>query len=137
MASEYGFVYVLYSPSMPGVYKVGMTTRSPNQRAQELSRATGVPEDYEVVFYAEFARPSEHESRVHCSLGQYRVNQVREFFRCPLNLIMRAIEGDGEFLSSYDSDLAIEARNPGSIFPHSPLSFESCLHSEGPGRWIQ
>ncbi|MGP8777143.1 GIY-YIG nuclease family protein [Pseudomonas aeruginosa] len=51
--SGYGFVYVLTSPAMPGLYKVGATTRSPRQRAEELSRGTGVPHEFEVAFYAE------------------------------------------------------------------------------------
>lgn len=137
MASEYGFVYVLHSPSMPGVYKVGMTERSPNLRARELSKFTGVPEDYEVVFYAEFERAREAEMAAHLSLSKYRVNDGREFFRCPLGLIIQTIEGDGEFLSSYVSDLALEAKNPGSIFPCAPLSFEACLHADGAGRFVQ
>ncbi|MDC0850100.1 GIY-YIG nuclease family protein [Pseudomonas aeruginosa] len=54
--SGYGFVYVLTSPAMPGLYKVGATTRSPRQRAEELSRGTGVP--HECGFHGHLATHS-------------------------------------------------------------------------------
>lgn len=79
--SAYGFVYVLSNPAMPGIYKVGMTTRSPSQRAAELSNSTGVPAEFSIVYYAEVADPAAVESAVHDRLAGYRVNPCREFFR--------------------------------------------------------
>lgn len=38
-----GWVYILSNEYMPGIYKIGMTTNSPEARAKELSSATGVP----------------------------------------------------------------------------------------------
>ena len=35
-----GYVYVLSNESMPGIYKVGMTGRSVEERAKELSKMT-------------------------------------------------------------------------------------------------
>ncbi|WP_220385717.1 GIY-YIG nuclease family protein, partial [Klebsiella pneumoniae] len=43
-----GWVYVLSNPCMPGIYKVGMTTTSPEVRARELSSATGVPAPFKI-----------------------------------------------------------------------------------------
>lgn len=43
-----GWVYVLSNPCMPGIYKIGMTTTSPEVRARELSSATGVPAPFKV-----------------------------------------------------------------------------------------
>ena len=40
-----GFIYILSNVSMPGVYKVGLTTNSVRQRAQELA-STGVPTEF-------------------------------------------------------------------------------------------
>lgn len=129
--SSYGFVYVLHSCAMPGVYKVGATERSPHQRAEELSRGTGVPAAYEVAYYGEVEKPFVWEAHVHRELAKYRINADREFFRAPLLTIITAIQGDGELLSSWHSDMAYEAKNPGMVFPHRPLWFEQNLHDVG------
>lgn len=129
--SNFGFVYVLSSSAMPGVYKVGATDRSPHQRAAELSRGTGVPIEYEVAFYGETQNAFAWEKAVHVVLAKYRVSESREFFRAPLIKIILAVEGDGELWSSWDSDMAREARNPGSVWLQNPLWFEQCLHDSG------
>jgi hypothetical protein len=129
--SKYGFVYILQSSAMPGVYKVGMTERSPHQRAIELSQGTGIPVAYEVAFYGETHRAAIWERHVHRELAQYRVSDSREFFKVPLAAIIKSIEGDGELLSSWDSDMAREARNPGHVDKFNPLWFEQNLHEAG------
>lgn len=40
--NDTGLVYVLINPSMEGLIKVGKTTRNPKERADELSKVTGV-----------------------------------------------------------------------------------------------
>lgn len=87
--SKYGFVYVLYNPSFPDVFKVGCTERSPQQRAEELSKGTGVPTEFIVLAYIECARFEWVERDIHVRLADYRVNRGREFFRAPLELIAR------------------------------------------------
>ena len=49
MAGEFGYVYILTNPSMPGLVKVGKTTTTPNQRMSEL-HSTGVPTPFELEF---------------------------------------------------------------------------------------
>lgn len=44
-----GWVYVLENESMPGVYKIGMTTSTPEKRAKDISSSTGVPTPFIVV----------------------------------------------------------------------------------------
>lgn len=86
---------------MPDVYKVGMTTRSPNARAVELSSVTGVPTPFDVVYYAEVADPTAQEKRVHAALSTYRVNNGREFFQADLFTIITAIKNpDADFTSN-------------------------------------
>lgn len=74
-----GYVYILQNASMPGILKIGKTTRSVEQRCQELF-ATGVPTPFAVVDSV-FA-PDCHalESIVHAELQAKRVTAGREFF---------------------------------------------------------
>ena len=131
MSSTYGFIYIMGSEAMPGVYKVGMTAYSPRRRAIELSRGTGVPSEYQVLFYGEHDNASAYEQSVHANLVDRRVSENREFFRGPLIDIIRVVEGDGELSSAWDSDEAKEAREPGCIWRSKPLWFEQNLHSPG------
>ena len=80
-----GIVYVLSNPSMPGLVKIGKTSRgSVLMRLSELY-STGVP----VPFECEFAGRVEDEHKVekafHMAFGPYRVNPKREFFQINLN----------------------------------------------------
>ena len=45
-----GYIYVLINASMPGLIKVGMTTNTPEERAEQLSSATGVPTPFVVAY---------------------------------------------------------------------------------------
>ena len=82
-----GWIYVMSNPSMPEIYKVGMTTCSPEKRAQELYSSSGVPTKFnvELAFYS--SDPRKDEATVHRILAPYRVNESREFFKAPLEKI--------------------------------------------------
>lgn len=91
--SELGYLYVLANSAMPGVVKVGKTTRSPLERAGELSGATGLPTPFIVVYEQLFQDCHSAESFVHTYLAQkgHRVSDNREFFSAPTNIVIRAI----------------------------------------------
>lgn len=76
-----GYVYVLTNRSMPGMVKIGFTSRSAGVRANELSGATGVPTDFKIVFQARARDALTLEKAVHQRLRNARVKQGREFFR--------------------------------------------------------
>lgn len=80
--ADYGFVYCLSNPSMPGIYKVGRTERSPMLRAEQLSSSTSVPTRFNVLFYIECSNHKETERECHEALHEYRVSISREFFNC-------------------------------------------------------
>ncbi len=82
-----GWIYVLANESMPDVYKIGMTTLTPEKRAKEISGSTGVPTPFIVVSRFRTINPWEHEKRIHQLLSRYRVNQGREFFKATLDVI--------------------------------------------------
>lgn len=89
---EYGFVYILANESMPGIYKIGCTERSPAKRALELSSSTGVPTPFEVVCYGEFESFQAIEQEMHRYFGNWRVNESREFFSGPLSSFVEHLE---------------------------------------------
>ena len=130
--SGWGFVYILGSQAMSGVYKIGFTARSPSARAEELSKATGVPYPYQVLYYAEFDDAARQERLIHQRLSERRINADREFFRGPLVDLVKAVQENGELTSEWrDSEEVIEAFNPGCMNRKNPLWFEQSLHSPG------
>jgi hypothetical protein len=63
------------------VYKVGWTSKSAEQRARELSAATGVPVSFAVVDAWQHPDPEALEKGIHAMLSPYRLNESREFFK--------------------------------------------------------
>lgn len=90
---DVGFLYVLANSAMQGMVKVGKTTRSPAERAAELSAATGLPTPFIVVYEQLFEDCTEAETFVHTLLASkgFRVADNREFFSAPVNEVVRAI----------------------------------------------
>ena len=74
-----GFIYILSNGSMPGLLKIGYTTRTVRERVQELNRPTGVPIPFKVEAYFQLDSPEAHERRVHLALTSCR--EGKEFFR--------------------------------------------------------
>tara|TARA_R110000824_G_scaffold347748_2_gene534490 strand:- start:274 stop:831 length:558 start_codon:yes stop_codon:yes gene_type:complete len=80
-----GYVYILTNPSMPGLVKIGKTTRDPDGRANELY-STGVPTPF-VVDDCKFTPDCDTlERSVHVALSSHRVSQSREFFKCDIDM---------------------------------------------------
>lgn len=96
-----GFVYVLSNRSMPGMVKIGKTTRDPRTRAGELF-ASGVPTPFVIEATIETPDISETELTVHRLLSANRVNKKREFFHVTVSEAVHALrravdEGPGTF----------------------------------------
>jgi len=75
-----GYVYLMRNRSMPAKVKIGFTMGDTNERANQLSKPTGVPEPFEVVGKIATPWPREVESEVHRQLSGLRVSKNREFF---------------------------------------------------------
>ncbi|EOX9114076.1 GIY-YIG nuclease family protein [Providencia rettgeri] len=99
-----GWVYVMSNPSMPDIYKIGMTTSTPEKRAKELYSSSGVPNPFKVETAYYSHNPRDDESVIHNTLSDFRVNESREFFNAPLEKIKWACNDAG--LDCRDSDLA-------------------------------
>jgi hypothetical protein len=91
-----GFVYILINPALPGYIKVGKTTKTPEERAKQLSAATGVPTPFVVAYDAPFADCDRAEVYIHTLLETRGISRTpdREFFavnlREAISLVMEA-----------------------------------------------
>jgi hypothetical protein len=85
------WVYIMSNPTSPGYLKIGYTKNNPEERARQISNATGVivPMEVEWAFhcYNGFAL----EQEIHHKLDAYRVNNQREFFQMSLGEAKDAI----------------------------------------------
>lgn len=71
---------------MPGLLKIGKSTRSAEVRGSELSSGTGVPTPFIVAYEQAFDDCDKAELKIHAhlELHGFRISQNREFFNIPL-----------------------------------------------------
>jgi hypothetical protein len=87
-----GWVYILTNPAMPKMVKIGLTTRTPKERAAELSSATGVPLPFVVAWARAVSDCDFVEKAVHRMLADKRVNKSRDSFRVDVKTACQVIE---------------------------------------------
>ena len=90
------WVYVLENESQPGLLKIGYTKLTPDERAKQISNATGVPLPYKVAWAYRCFNGELLEGEVHHALRKYCVNNQREFFQLGLNEAKETIKTIGE-----------------------------------------
>ena len=83
--------YVLSNPSMPGLLKIGYTKNSPEERAQQISNATGVATPFKVDYAFKCHEGQFLEEEIHSYLDSHRVANNREFFKLELHEAVEAI----------------------------------------------
>jgi DNA-binding protein H-NS len=75
-----GWVYIISNKSMPGLVKVGYSTKDPEERAKELDH-TGTPHpyvvEYDILIEGELHQVEQH---IHHNLSPYY--EGKEWFRC-------------------------------------------------------
>ena len=86
------WVYVLSNPTTPGLLKIGYTTQTPDERAKQISNATGVALPYKVEWAFKCFDGEQLEGEVHRKLREYRVNNQREFFQINLEEAKKVIK---------------------------------------------
>lgn len=82
-SNNFGIVYVLTNPSMPGLVKIGMTTRDNlDTRMRELY-GTGVPVPFECAYACKVKTSdcTKIEKALHTAFAPNRINANREFFQ--------------------------------------------------------
>lgn len=87
---NYGIVYVLVNECMPGLVKIGKTSRKDmGARLRELY-TTGVPLPFECRYACrvKLSHTDELEKALHKAFAPYRVNDSREFFRIGVEQVL-------------------------------------------------
>ncbi|KAA6323525.1 hypothetical protein EZS27_027043 [termite gut metagenome] len=94
LKDKYGIVYVLTNPAMPGLVKIGMTTRENiDTRMRELY-GSGVPVPFECEYACKVKTSdcSKIEKALHTAFDPNRINKNREFFRINPEQAMAILE---------------------------------------------
>lgn len=100
--SNKGYVYCLSNPALESMYKVGYTTNSMENRLKQLSN-TSTPYPFKIEFAKMVANCYEKEKMLHNLLSSDggRVNERREFFKVPLQMIKHLFDSiDGEWYNN-------------------------------------
>jgi len=86
-----GFIYALQNESMPGLLKIGFTSRRVEDRVLELNSSTSTPTPFNVLFYFASSNPSKDESIAHAEFESCRVNKNREFFKIDADVALSTL----------------------------------------------
>ena len=96
---DIGYIYCITNPSMPGVVKIGMTRRMPEERLADANRDTWNHTKFQLAFAKKVQDPEQKERAIHKILEQHgqRKSTSREFFTISVELTKMyfdLIEGD-------------------------------------------
>lgn len=80
---EFGIVYLLTNPVMPGLVKIGMTTQEDVDKRMKELYTTGVPVPFDCEFACRVKKTdcAKIEKAMHTAFAPNRINANREFFR--------------------------------------------------------
>ena len=112
-----GWVYIFTNKAMPGLVKVGYTTKCPKERAQRLNHS-GVPYPYVVEYAVQVEEPHSFEQQVHRNLADCRAG--KEWFRC--SVVHAATAIDKEISSVRPAFAYLESEKEAIPEPASPLA---------------
>jgi tetratricopeptide (TPR) repeat protein len=127
-----GYLYILINPSMPGLAKVGKTTRDPTNRVAELSGATGVATPFMLAYQQPVPDCNAAETWVHAELERkgHRVSANREFFNAPLHEIVALLS-----VAATIAPTATDVTNANSSADEQRMSLIEDLNAEGEKYW--
>jgi len=75
-----GIIYLLSNPAMPGILKIGKTTKEDVKLRMKELYSSGVPLPFECVYAAKVKNIDEVERALHTAFSPDRLNPKREFF---------------------------------------------------------
>ena len=118
--NDYGLVYVLTNPAMPGIVKIGMTQRVDLEKRMRELYGTGVPVPFECAYACKVKSDKTKmlEQALHGAIEPYRVNPKREFFEIKpeqaISILSYCNEGEdvtNEVREEIKSELTQEEQN--------------------------
>ena len=89
-------MYLLTNPAMPGLVKIGMTTRVPEVRLKELNATTSLPYPFKLVGAVKAKDAAALEKAVHDTLEIKRANRKREFFKVTVSQAESIIQNEAQ-----------------------------------------
>ena len=105
---DLGFVYVAINESLPGVLKIGKSTRVPSVRAKELS-STSTPTPFHCIYCVLCEGFSEVETNAHKELSATRVSDNREFFKVS---VLEAVKVIKDLTNDRSPNMALYEHEP-------------------------
>ncbi|HAD33606.1 MAG TPA: hypothetical protein DCF44_03785, partial [Chitinophagaceae bacterium] len=75
-----GIIYILSNPAMPGIVKIGKTTKEDVKLRMKELYSSGVRLPFECVYAAKVRDIDEVERALHTAFSPDRLNPKREFF---------------------------------------------------------
>lgn len=115
------WVYIMGNQFLPGLLKIGHTTKHPYERARSLSAHSGIPAPFDVLCAARFIAGQVVEKLAHKELDRARVSPCREFFDCSIEDAKYAI-----WLAEQDVIHALD----GGAFHQAAKTFPGFLSGE-------
>ncbi|RUM22415.1 hypothetical protein EFD56_00490 [Rhizobium phaseoli] len=111
-----GHIYILFNPAYrANQYKIGMTTRTPEERAAEISSATGVPQNFEVLLSRRVTDCHRAERLIHQRLAEHRSGSDREFFQVSLSFAI-------DILNEVAAAVGLRPEKPAVQEPSAPMA---------------
>lgn len=113
---EYGIVYLLTNPVMPGLVKIGMTAQEDIEKRMKELYTTGVPVPFECQFACEVKKTdcAKIEKALHKAFEPQRINANREFFQIKIEQAKAILElfhhedVTGEVSEEIQNDLTVD-----------------------------
>lgn len=79
-----GYIYAMSCGAIPDLIKLGATTKSPTERAKQLTASTSSPSPFVVLYSKRVSDCTAAEALLHERFADRRVNDGREFFQITL-----------------------------------------------------
>lgn len=128
-----GFVYVLFNAAFPEMVKIGSTTRTPEDRARELSEGTGMPLPYVVVFRRPVGDALAAEAELHERLKAYRIRNDREHFRLAVEMAIEAADEVARHHPSREPSIGRTTNEQGEPKDFATRVWKEYVRLSGPG----
>lgn len=121
-SSNYGIVYLLVNEAMPGLVKIGKTSRCDLEKRMKELFTTGVPLPFECAYACrvKLVHMDELEKALHTAFAPNRVNENREFFRISTDQVMPILKlmhnlNEGDATAEVAAEIASELKEEDKV----------------------